>query len=140
MQSGTTGINTPRIYNPVKQGQDQDPERRVHPPLGARTVKRADAFIHEPWKMDPMLQIETGCRIGSDYPEPHCRSPGRRAAGQGEDQRDQTPPGLLGHRAGHRRAACEPQTARAWAGLGQAKTSAQNAQVATASPQLSLDV
>jgi len=26
MQSGQTGINTPRIYNPVKQGMDQDPE------------------------------------------------------------------------------------------------------------------
>jgi deoxyribodipyrimidine photo-lyase len=25
MQSGQTGINTPRIYNPVKQGHDQDP-------------------------------------------------------------------------------------------------------------------
>ena len=26
MQSGTTGINTVRIYNPVKQGYDQDPQ------------------------------------------------------------------------------------------------------------------
>jgi hypothetical protein len=26
MQSGTTGINTMRVYNPVKQGHDQDPE------------------------------------------------------------------------------------------------------------------
>jgi deoxyribodipyrimidine photo-lyase len=26
MQSGQTGINTPRIYNPIKQGMDQDPE------------------------------------------------------------------------------------------------------------------
>ena len=26
MQSGTIGINTLRIYNPVKQGHDQDPE------------------------------------------------------------------------------------------------------------------
>ena len=28
MQSGQTGINTPRIYNPVKQGLDQDPDGR----------------------------------------------------------------------------------------------------------------
>lgn len=26
MQSGQTGINTPRIYNPIKQGLDQDPD------------------------------------------------------------------------------------------------------------------
>ena len=26
MQSGTSGINTVRIYNPIKQGLDHDPE------------------------------------------------------------------------------------------------------------------
>ncbi len=39
MQAGQTGINTPRIYNPVKQGLDQDPEglftRRWVPELAA---------------------------------------------------------------------------------------------------------
>ena len=28
MQSGTSGINTVRIYNPIKQGLDHDPEGR----------------------------------------------------------------------------------------------------------------
>lgn len=49
MQSGTTGINTIRIYNPVKQGMDQDPSGafiRAHLPE-LRIVP--DAFIHEPW-------------------------------------------------------------------------------------------
>ena len=45
MQSGTTGINTPRIYNPVKQSMDQDPEgifiRRWLPAL-------ADVPAHDP--------------------------------------------------------------------------------------------
>jgi deoxyribodipyrimidine photo-lyase len=49
MQSGTTGINTMRIYNPVKQGMDQDPTgafvRAFVPELDAVP----DAFIHEPW-------------------------------------------------------------------------------------------
>ena len=50
MQSGTTGINTMRVYNPVKQGMDQDPTgafvRRFVPELEGVP----DAFIHEPWK------------------------------------------------------------------------------------------
>jgi deoxyribodipyrimidine photo-lyase len=49
MQSGTTGINTMRIYNPVKQGYDQDPAgifvRAFVPELNAVP----DAFVHEPW-------------------------------------------------------------------------------------------
>jgi deoxyribodipyrimidine photo-lyase len=52
MQSGTTGINTMRIYNPVKQGHDQDPlghfVRRFVPELAALP----DAYIHEPWRFD----------------------------------------------------------------------------------------
>jgi deoxyribodipyrimidine photo-lyase len=49
MQSGTTGINTMRIYNPIKQGYDQDPAgifvRAFVPELNAVP----DAFLHEPW-------------------------------------------------------------------------------------------
>ncbi|MEO1718930.1 MAG: FAD-binding domain-containing protein [Pseudomonadota bacterium] len=49
MQSGTTGINTVRIYNPVKQGHDQDPDgdfvRRWVPELAA--IPGGD--VHEPW-------------------------------------------------------------------------------------------
>ena len=50
MQSGTTGINTVRMYNPVKQGFDQDPTgafvRRWVPEL----AELPDHAIHEPWK------------------------------------------------------------------------------------------
>ncbi len=49
MQSGTTGVNTMRVYNPVKQGLDQDPTghfvRAFVPELDAVP----HAFIHEPW-------------------------------------------------------------------------------------------
>ncbi|SLN19554.1 FAD-binding domain-containing protein [Pseudooctadecabacter jejudonensis] len=52
MQSGTTGMNTVRIYNPVKQGKDQDPTgvftRRWLPELA--TVP--DAYVQEPWLWD----------------------------------------------------------------------------------------
>ena len=50
MQSGVTGINTLRIYNPIKQSMDHDPEgkfiRRYVPEL--RDV--SDQWIHEPWR------------------------------------------------------------------------------------------
>lgn len=49
MQSGTTGMNTVRIYNPVKQGHDQDPDgvftRRWLPELAAVP----DTYLQEPW-------------------------------------------------------------------------------------------
>jgi deoxyribodipyrimidine photo-lyase len=49
MQSGTTGINTMRIYNPVKQGFDQDPTGRFVRSLVPELDAVPDAFIHEPW-------------------------------------------------------------------------------------------
>lgn len=65
MQSGTTGINTPRIYNPVKQGQDQDPTgaftRRWVPELAAVP----DAVLQEPWKWDGARTL-----LGRRYPDP----------------------------------------------------------------------
>lgn len=70
MQSGTTGINTLRIYNPVKQSQDQDPEgsfiRRWVPELEMVPTE----WIHTPWRMPSRLQHQLGCRIGSRYPAP----------------------------------------------------------------------
>lgn len=70
MQSGTTGINTLRIYNPVKQAMDQDPEgvfvRRWLPAL--RRVP--NTWIFQPWLMPESLQMEYGCNIGKDYPAP----------------------------------------------------------------------
>lgn len=50
MQSGTTGINSIRIYNPIKQGVDHDPEgvfiRRWIPELADMDQN----YIHTPWK------------------------------------------------------------------------------------------
>ena len=51
MQSGTTGINTTRVYNPIKQAQDHDPYgkfvRRWLPHM--RHVP--DTWLFEPWLM-----------------------------------------------------------------------------------------
>ena len=65
MQSGTTGINTVRIYNPVKQGQDQDPNgiftRRWLPEL----APVPDKFLQTPWKWEGAASV-----LGKAYPEP----------------------------------------------------------------------
>ena len=70
MQSGTTGINVPRIYNPVKQARDHDPHglfvRRWLPAL--RQVP--DTWLFEPWRMPEAMQLRHGLRPGIDLPLP----------------------------------------------------------------------
>ena len=70
MQSGTTGINTLRMYSPTKQAQDQDPQglfiRRWVPEL----AKVPLPYLAEPWKMDISVQRMASCMIGVDYPAP----------------------------------------------------------------------
>jgi len=65
MQSGTTGMNTVRIYNPVKQGTDQDPDgiftRRWVPEL----AEVPDRYLQAPWTWD-----DAGTVLGKRYPEP----------------------------------------------------------------------
>jgi deoxyribodipyrimidine photo-lyase len=61
MQSGVTGINAVRMYNPVKQSLDHDPEgkfiRRYVPELADVPAQ----WIHEPWRMP---------QPPKDYPPP----------------------------------------------------------------------
>lgn len=70
MQSGITGINAVRIYSPVKQVKDQDPEgqfiKRFVPELGPVPPEH----IAEPHRMPSALQKKLGCTIGKDYPAP----------------------------------------------------------------------
>ena len=70
MQSGTTGINTTRVYNPIKQARDHDPHghfvRRWLPAM--RQVP--DSWLFEPWRMPPEVQARCGVRVGDDIPMP----------------------------------------------------------------------
>lgn len=70
MQSGTTGINTVRIYSPIKQVTDQDPTgifiRKYVPEL----ANVPDKYLAQPHKMTAAEQSTAGCEIGKDYPHP----------------------------------------------------------------------
>lgn len=70
MQSGTTGINSLRIYNPVKQSYDQDPHGRFIRTWVPELAAVDDAWIHAPWQMPLTEQRRTGVRIDVDYPAP----------------------------------------------------------------------
>jgi deoxyribodipyrimidine photo-lyase len=70
MQSGTTGINTLRIYSPAKQAIDQDPTgafiKRYVPEL-ARVPAQ---YVAEPHLMPPLVAASLDFRLGIDYPAP----------------------------------------------------------------------
>lgn len=70
MQAGTMGVHTIRIYNPVKQGKEHDPEglfiKKWIPELANVPVE----FIHEPWLMSEMEQQIHNIKLGVDYPLP----------------------------------------------------------------------
>ena len=70
MQSGTTGINTLRIYNPVKQSVDQDPEGDFIRQWVPECAGFDNLRIHAPWEATPLEQIAADCEIGSQYPAP----------------------------------------------------------------------
>jgi deoxyribodipyrimidine photo-lyase len=74
MQSGTTGINTTRVYNPIKQAQDHDPHGRFVRQWLPAMRQVPDTWLFEPWLMSHTMQAHLGVFVGSDMdsalPEP----------------------------------------------------------------------
>jgi deoxyribodipyrimidine photo-lyase len=70
MQSGTTGINTLRIYSPAKQALDQDPLGKFIRRWVPELAKVPDSWLPQPELMSIEMQRRTGCLIGVDYPAP----------------------------------------------------------------------
>ncbi len=70
MQAGTMGVNTIRIYNPVKQAQEHDPQAEFIKKWVPELTTLPTPFAHEPWKMTTLDQAFYGFELGKDYPSP----------------------------------------------------------------------
>jgi deoxyribodipyrimidine photo-lyase len=66
MQSGTTGINTTRVYNPIKQAQDHDPHGRFVRQWLPAMRQVPDTWLFEPWLMPHTMQAHVGVFVGND--------------------------------------------------------------------------
>jgi deoxyribodipyrimidine photo-lyase len=66
MQSGTTGINTTRVYNPIKQARDHDPTGRFVRHWCPALRQVPDTWLWEPWRMPASVQQACGVRVHPD--------------------------------------------------------------------------
>jgi deoxyribodipyrimidine photo-lyase len=70
MQSGVTGINAIRIYSPLKQSLDQDPEGvfiKTHLPILSDLDSKD---VHDPSLSPPMMRALSNVKLGENYPNP----------------------------------------------------------------------
>ena len=70
MQSGVTGINTVRIYNPIKNSMEHDADGLFIKQWVSELVNIPANQIHEPWKLSAIEQELYQCNIGKHYPTP----------------------------------------------------------------------
>ena len=70
MQSGITGINTIRIYNPIKQTDDHDKQGTFIRKWCPELANLPAPYLSEPHKIPPFEALSIGFQIGRDYPMP----------------------------------------------------------------------
>lgn len=70
MQAGETGTNMLRIYNPVKNSLEHDPEANFIKKWVPELAALDTPFAHEPYLMTEMEQQFYNFELGKDYPYP----------------------------------------------------------------------
>ena len=70
MQSGTTGINTIRMYSVIKQSYDQDPKGIFIKKWVPELKNLPDYLIHEPWKINLLEEKEYNFKLDKNYSKP----------------------------------------------------------------------
>ncbi|MEP1766322.1 MAG: deoxyribodipyrimidine photo-lyase [Sulfitobacter sp.] len=70
MQSGVTGINAMRVYNPIKQSMEHDAKGAFIRKWVPELTSVPDEFIHEPWNWKKSLLDIKDFELGRDYPAP----------------------------------------------------------------------
>jgi deoxyribodipyrimidine photo-lyase len=70
MNAGETGINTLRIYNPIKNSIEHDEDGTFIKKWVPELANLSIAFIHEPYLMTPLDQQFNNFELGVHYPHP----------------------------------------------------------------------
>lgn len=70
MQSGSSKRRVVRIYNPIKNSEEHDPDGSFIKKWLPELSLIPTALLHEPWKLSVLEQELYQCIIGKDYPSP----------------------------------------------------------------------
>ena len=70
MQAGETGINMLRIYNPIKNSYEHDPDANFIKKWVPELRRLNTPFAHEPYLMTDLEQELYNFKLGVDYPNP----------------------------------------------------------------------